>query len=78
MLIFLISSVFIGCKNFQQIEPIYGIPNVDDDDQNGVVDWDDELPDDEDDLSELVIPKKMFLLTKLYTTIYTILTLIKM
>jgi hypothetical protein len=60
MLTFLFSSVFISCKNFQQIEPVYGIPNVDDDDQNGTLDWDDELPEGEDDLSELVIPKKMF------------------
>jgi len=37
-------------------QEVFGIPNVDDDDQNEQIDWEDGLNDSEDDLTDLVIP----------------------
>ena len=42
------------------IEPVYGVANIDDDDNNGSQDWADNLIPEEDDLSTLVIPGKLF------------------
>ena len=43
-----------------EIEPVYGVANIDDDDGNGKEDWEDVYNDDEDDLSELVISSAHF------------------
>ena len=61
MLLFsIIFACLDGKEAFQQIEPIYGVPNIDDDNENGQADWDDDLSEDEDDLSELEIPASFF------------------
>jgi hypothetical protein len=53
----------IACNNDAEWDTlpdaVYGLSNTDDDDGNGSVDWDDDLPEGEDDLASLVIPKSL-------------------
>ncbi len=46
----------ISPAEFWEIEALYGQPNIDDDDENGVSDWDDGGSADDNDLAELVVP----------------------
>ena len=41
-------------------EVVYGVANIDDDDQNGTQDWDDDLVDEENDLATFVIPQEYY------------------
>jgi len=46
----------ISPSDFWEIESFYGAPNIDDDDENGTVDWDDAVATVDNDWAELVIP----------------------
>ena len=42
------------------LSPVYGVPNLDDDNQNGIFDGEEELSADENDLAKLRIPQVFF------------------
>ncbi len=63
--------ILTGCMNGKELytefdssesgkQEVFGIPNVDDDDQNGQSDWEGDLSDSEDDLADLTIPFAYF------------------
>lgn len=59
-LLFLILGCNGNTKSWEEpIEPIVGIANIDDDNQNGTVDWDDDLSDAENDLTTFELPQEM-------------------
>ena len=56
--------LFLGCNGSTKaweapIEPIIGIANIDDDNQDGTTDWDGELSDAENDLTLFELPQEM-------------------
>ena len=67
----LVALLGVGCNKgpseaeldaLWSMEPVYGVPNVDDDDSDGVMDWmqgEDALPDGENELFTVTIPADM-------------------
>ncbi len=62
----LVSFAGAGCgsddsdlRPVEQPEGVFGIPNLDDDDRNGVADWDDQSVVDDDDLTRWSLPMRI-------------------
>ena len=53
-------ELFSESEDLLHSPTVYGVANVDDDDENGTIDWDDDLSDDDNDLASFEIPQEYF------------------